>query len=125
MKYILIGKQCTYLDVVKEKVSRDNFNENVEILYLNKPTVFSNEKDKIIYIKTPIQYSWDFWMGNDANNEENLKNFNDEIMDFRELDEDKCNLVLDCKGVNSFSVFSAVEKIKEFIERCESESENQ
>lgn len=125
MRYILIGKRCTYLDVVKEKVSKCILDKDVEILCLNKPTSFSNEKDKIIYIKTPIQYSWDYWMEADINNDENLKNFIDEIMEFRELDEEKCHLILNCENANSFSVFSVVEKIKEFIDKCERECENQ
>lgn len=125
MRYILIGKRCTYLDVVKEKISKSILDKDVEILYLNKPTGFSNEKDKIIYIKTPIQYSWEYWVGEDIKNDEKLKSFTDEIMDFRELDEEKCHLILNCEKANSFSVFSAVEKIKEFINKCERECENQ
>lgn len=118
MKYVLIGKQCAYLDTIKERISR----EDKEILCLNKPTILLNEESKIIYIKASIPYSWEYWMGSDINNEDNLKRFVDEVMDFRELDEEKCHLILDYNGT---SLLSITEKIREFIDQCESESENQ
>lgn len=115
MKYILVGKQSAVLNGIKDKLIGD-------IDVFNTPYNLDNidkSKNKIIYVQTPLMYDWDWWMSADISNEYNRKKFINEIMDFRNIDEDCCDLKLNFDGTG---VTDMIDSINKYITEVENGS---
>ena len=115
MNYILVGKQSATLGGIKSMLG-DNVTVCNTIAEMDDNRGFNS---KLIYIKTPIPFDWEWWMSADISNEYNRKKFINEIMDFRNIDEDCCDLKLNFDGTG---VTDMIDSINKYITEVENGS---
>ena len=110
MKIILIGKNCVPLNAIKEMVGYENITTTNDVSNVKN----KDQETKIIYIKSQFMYSWEYWMAADIHNEYNNNCFLDDIMNFRNLDTNDCDLIIEYDGT---CLTSICEKIRLYIEK--------
>lgn len=116
MRYILVGKQCVCLDAIKRTLENKDRNIITTHVPINK-----KEGDKMIYIKSRIPYTWEWWVGG-TNSEYQMERFVDEVMDFRELNESECDLIF---YENEKDLEGTIKKVRDFMKYCEREGNGQ
>ena len=115
MNYILVGKQSATLGGIKSMLG-----DNVTVC--NTVAEMDDNRDfnsKLIYVKTPIPFDWEWWMSADISNEYNRKKFVDELMDFKSIDPDCCDKTIEYDGTGLSNV---IEEINKYITEVENGS---
>lgn len=115
MNYILVGKQSTALSGIRDRLGKD-------ITVYNSVTEMNdnrNSESKVIYIRTSIPFDWEWWMSADVSNEFNRKRFVDELMDFKNIDSDCCDKIINYDGTGLSDV---IEEIERYITEVENGS---
>ena len=102
MNFVLVGKRAAQLETVKSHI------EGLEswmglppdtITICEKPSeLVKDSNTKIIFVDVIFAYAWEWWMSADISNEYNRRKFEDEIMEFRQLDTSICDYVIDYDG---------------------------
>ena len=115
MNYILVGKQSATLGGIKS-ILGDNVTVCNTVAEMDDNRGFNS---KLIYIKTPIPFDWEWWMSADISNEYNRKKFVDELMDFKSIDPNYCDKTIEYDGTGLSNV---IEEINKYITEVENGS---
>lgn len=81
--YVITGKKGSFAELITKYVNEQL--DNIEVKCLS-PSEIDTEHSTVILINIPFSSAWDWYMFGDIHNKEKLHMFNDEIMEFRNLD---------------------------------------
>lgn len=94
---MLVGKRAAQLETVKKYIEDNTGYTN--IIVTEKPSELIKDcNTAIVFVNVPLAYCWEWWMSADISNELNRRKFNDEIMEFRQLDQKDCSYIVDYDG---------------------------
>ena len=97
MKFVLVGKRPAQLETFKKYIEDNTGYTNIVVT--EKPSELTKDNNTvIIFIDVAFAYCWDWWMSADISNELNRRRFEDEIMEFRQLDRKDCDYIVDYDG---------------------------
>lgn len=85
MNFVLVGKRAAQLETIKKYIT--DITGYTKVSVTEKPSELVKDNNTvIIFVDVAFAYCWDWWMSADISNEFNRRKFNDEIMEFRQLD---------------------------------------
>ena len=97
MKFVLVGKRPAQLETIKKYIEDNTGYTNIVVT--EKPSELTKDNNTvIIFVDVTFTYCWEWWMSGDIANELNRRRFEDEIMEFRQLDRKDCDYIVDYDG---------------------------
>lgn len=111
MNIALLGKKACDLDAIKKYIVDNTGYENI-VIY-NKPSeLIKDNNTKIIFISIGLELYWEMWKSFCSNWADNYKEFDDEIIEFSQLNLNDCDYIID---YNKYETTELNEKICNYI----------